>query len=92
MRNTAANDGPAKLRRRRMDMGLSQAELGLAIGFTEGSSVAQYEQRVRPFIFPRLLMASRITGIPVWELAWPDQRKTLVQLAAAVPEFARVSL
>lgn len=78
------NDGPAKLRKRRLDMGLSQNDLACQLGFREGSSIHLYESRSRPLVYCRMLVAARVLGIPAWELAWPDQRKEMIQLAKAV--------
>jgi transcriptional regulator with XRE-family HTH domain len=79
------------LRRWRRQHGLSQEELGLACGFSDNSSIYLYESGRRPFTYTRLLKISRLTGLTLWELAWPDQRAELAELAAAVPASERIA-
>lgn len=87
MARTAAAEmeGPAKLREWRERHGLSRDELAARIGFTDGSSVRNYEHGRRHMLYRRLIAASQLTGISVWDLAFPTQREEMVALAKAVP-------
>lgn len=84
-RRVAIHEGPEKLRRWRTEHDLTQAELGAQLGFTERTAISQYEAGLRPLTYKRLLKASALTGIPLWDLAWPGQREELVALAKRVP-------
>lgn len=78
--------GARQLRRWRRQRHLSQYEFGVACGFAENSSIYLYESGRRPFTYTKLLVVARLTGIPLWELAWPEQRGELLALGKALGE------
>lgn len=50
------------------------------MGLKHPSSVYQYEAELLPFTYSHLLELQRITGISIWRLAWPDQRKVMREI------------
>lgn len=65
--------------------GVSRQRMAELLGLRDPASVWQYEHGKLPFALIHLISLQRITGIPVWTLASPEQRQIIRGLWKACP-------
>lgn len=83
--------GATLLRAWRIERGLSQAEVAHKLGLKDPASIGVYEAGKYPLTLKRLIQLHELTGLPIWDLAWPDQRQIIRGLAGADPQQQRAA-
>lgn len=78
-------NGPAILREWRRHTGTSRARLAELLGLSDPASIYQYETGRLSLTYIHLITLQSITGIAIWDLAWPEQRYVIRALAGAAP-------
>lgn len=77
--------GPIRLKAWRVANGISRRDLAALLGLKDESSVTKYENGLVSFPFPHLIRLHEMSEIPIWDLAWPDQRVIIRALSGADP-------
>lgn len=86
--NLDQNTGPQLVFAWRQKTGHSQQDLALKLGYKHNSSIHWYEHGRYPLKLEHLVALSRITGIPIWVLAWPEQRELIQKLVEDATMYA----
>ena len=65
-----------KIRKRRMELGMSQRDLAFKMGYTNNSTIAKIEQGKVDVSQSRVLQFSKVLGVPIsYLMDWEDSDK-----------------